>query len=98
LTIPGIKYVVDSGKEKKKIYDEKLSISHYNIEWASKASADQRAGRAARLGPGYCYRLYSRAVYGNVFQQFRDPEIMNMPLENILLQLKVCLMHFNLIH
>ena len=88
LTIPGMKYVIDTGKEKKKIYDEKLSISHYKIDWISQASADQRAGRAARVGPGYCYRLYSRPVFGNIFAEYREPEIMGMPLENILLQLK----------
>ncbi len=72
-----------------KVFDDKLMISRYRIDWISKASADQRAGRAGRVGPGFCYRLYSHAVYGNVFKQFSPPEITNLPLEPTVLQLKV---------
>lgn len=63
-------------------------ISYYTINWISQASADQRSGRAGRTGPGFCYRLYSTPVYGNIFKKFSDPEISNAPIESVILQLK----------
>ena len=56
VTIPGVKYVVDSGKVKRKVYDKVTGASTFLINWISKASANQRAGRAGRTGPGHCYR------------------------------------------
>lgn len=58
LTIPNIKYVVDSGKTKTKLYDKTTGVTKFEITWCSKASANQRAGRAGRIGPGYCYRCH----------------------------------------
>ncbi len=72
LTIPGIKYVVDSGKAKQKIYEPKIGLEKFAITWISKASANQRAGRAGRVAPGHCYRLYSSAVY-EAFDEFDEP-------------------------
>ncbi|ORZ36165.1 P-loop containing nucleoside triphosphate hydrolase protein [Catenaria anguillulae PL171] len=88
LTIPGIRYVVDCGKVKEKVYDSSTSIQNFVVNWTSKASADQRAGRAGRTGPGHCYRLFSSAVYEHQFQQFSDPEVLRMPIEGVVLQLK----------
>ena len=48
----------------------------------------QRAGRAGRTAHGYCYRLYSSALYSNIMEEFPDPEIVKQPLESILLQIK----------
>jgi hypothetical protein len=56
LTIPNIKYVVDCGKVKLREYDRVSGISTFVIDWTSKASADQRAGRSGRTGPGQCFR------------------------------------------
>lgn len=56
LTLPNIRYVVDTGKVKVKVYDQITGISAFIIDWTSQASADQRAGRAGRVGPGHCYR------------------------------------------
>ncbi len=56
VTIPGIKYIVDSGKVKQKCYDKVTGASTFNITWISKASANQRAGRAGRTSAGHCYR------------------------------------------
>lgn len=56
LTIPGIKYVVDCGKVKKRYYDRVTGVSSFRVTWISQASADQRAGRAGRTEPGHCYR------------------------------------------
>jgi ATP-dependent RNA helicase DHX37/DHR1 len=83
LTIPGIKYVVDCGLVKERVYDRRAGIESFQIQWISKASAAQRAGRAGRTGPGHCYRLYSSAVFERDFPQFSDPEILKYPIEGI---------------
>ncbi|XP_011803965.1 PREDICTED: probable ATP-dependent RNA helicase DHX37 [Colobus angolensis palliatus] len=87
LTIPGIKYVVDCGKVKKRYYDRVTGVSSFRVTWVSQASADQRAGRAGRTEPGHCYRLYSSAVFGD-FEQFPPPEITRRPVEDLILQMK----------
>lgn len=51
-----MKYVVDSGRCKTRLYDKVTGVSTYKITYTSKASANQRAGRAGRIGPGHCYR------------------------------------------
>jgi len=53
ITIPNIRYVVDCGREKQKVFDPKLRLSKFLITWVSQASANQRAGRAGRTGPGH---------------------------------------------
>lgn len=88
LTIPDIKYVVDCGRAKVKDYNCSSGIAKYEIQWISKASASQRAGRAGRTGPGHCYRLYSSAVFNNTFPDFPEPEICKVPIEGIVLLLK----------
>jgi ATP-dependent RNA helicase DHX37/DHR1 len=88
LTIPGIRYVFDCGRSKERQYDRLSGVQSYGIGWISKASANQRSGRAGRTGPGHCYRLYSSAVYERDFPEFTDPELLRMPLEGIVLQLK----------
>ncbi|XP_070256067.1 probable ATP-dependent RNA helicase DHX37 [Myotis yumanensis] len=87
LTIPGIKYVVDCGKVKKRHYDRVTGVSSFRITWVSQASADQRAGRAGRTEPGHCYRLYSSAVFSD-FEPFPPPEITRRPVEDLVLQMK----------
>lgn len=88
LTIPNISYVIDTGRVKSRMYNKSTGVTSYDITWVSKASAAQRAGRAGRTGPGHCYRLYSSAVYERDFEQFAEPEIMQMPIEGVVLQLK----------
>ncbi|ODQ61508.1 hypothetical protein WICANDRAFT_28445 [Wickerhamomyces anomalus NRRL Y-366-8] len=88
LTIPGIRYVVDAGRSKDRCYDDKTGVQSFEIDWVSKASADQRAGRAGRTGPGHCYRLYSSAVYERDFPQFSRPEILRTPIETVVLSMK----------
>ncbi|CAG8438620.1 8713_t:CDS:10 [Ambispora leptoticha] len=88
LTIPGIKYVVDCGKVKERQYDIATNVQSYRINWISKASADQRAGRAGRTAPGHCYRIYSSTVFHEQFEQFSTPEILRMPIEGVVLQMK----------
>ncbi|KAF3925550.1 hypothetical protein ABW21_db0201924 [Orbilia brochopaga] len=88
LTIPGISYVVDSGRVKNRNYDVTTGVQSFDVEWISKASAAQRSGRAGRTGPGQCYRLYSSAVFERDFDQFAKPEILRMPIEGVVLQMK----------
>lgn len=88
LTIPNVKYVVDSGRTKVKLYDKVTGVSSYVVTWTSKASAEQRAGRAGRTGPGHCYRLYSSAVFNDVFPAFAVPEIQQKPVDDLYLQMK----------
>lgn len=88
LTIPSIRYVFDCGRAKEKKYDQLTGVQSFEIGWISKASASQRAGRAGRTGPGHCYRLYSSAVYERDFKEHSEPEILRMPVEDVVLQLK----------
>lgn len=88
LTIPGTRFVFDCGRSKERQYDRRSGVQSYEIGWISKASANQRSGRAGRTGPGHCYRLYSSAVYERDCQPFADPELLRMPIEGIVLQLK----------
>ncbi|XP_022086276.1 probable ATP-dependent RNA helicase DHX37 isoform X2 [Acanthaster planci] len=88
LTIPGIKYVVDTGRVKKRYYDKVTGVSSFKITWTSKASANQRAGRAGRTEPGHCYRLYSSAVFASDFETFDPAEITRRPVDDLTLQMK----------
>ncbi|KAF9438878.1 putative ATP-dependent RNA helicase DHR1 [Entomortierella beljakovae] len=88
ITIPNIKYVVDSGKSKERHYDKETGIQTFQVGWTSKASATQRAGRAGRTGHGHCYRLYSSAVYENEFPAASEAEIQKMPIDGVVLQMK----------
>ncbi|KAL7885142.1 hypothetical protein AOLI_G00079120 [Acnodon oligacanthus] len=87
LTIPGIKYVVDCGRVKKRFYDKVTGVSSFKVTWISQASANQRAGRAGRTEPGHCYRLYSSAVFSD-FSLFSEAEITRRPVEDLVLQMK----------
>ncbi|KAI3646934.1 hypothetical protein MP228_007155 [Amoeboaphelidium protococcarum] len=88
LTIPGIKYVVDCGRVKELSYDIENGVSSFKNVWTSKASADQRSGRAGRCEAGHTYRLYSSAVYQYQMQKHTAPEIQRMPIDGVVLQMK----------
>ncbi|KAL8120398.1 ATP-dependent RNA helicase DEAH13-like [Apium graveolens] len=87
LTIPGIKYVVDTGREKVKMYDSANGMETYNVQWISKASVAQRAGRAGRTGPGHCYCLYSSTKFKK-FHEFSNAEISKIPVDGVVLLMK----------
>ena len=88
ITIPGVSYVVDTGRHKCRNYKSGTGVASYDIMWISKAAADQRAGRAGRTGPGHCYRLYSSSVYSRQFDSFALPEVLTRPLEDVVLAMK----------
>ncbi|EDQ89830.1 uncharacterized protein MONBRDRAFT_18918 [Monosiga brevicollis MX1] len=88
LTIPNMRYVVDTGLVKDLLFDEYTGVQRFDVSWTSQASAAQRAGRAGRVGPGHCYRLYSSAVFQHDFQKFSEPEICKLPADGLVLQMK----------
>ena len=86
LTIEGVKVVVDCGYTRTAKFDLRSGLSRLETVQVSKDSADQRAGRAGRLGPGVCYRLWSQATH-NQLAEHRTPEIMEADLANLVLDL-----------
>lgn len=88
ITIPGVSYVVDSGCQKCRNYNAETGVASFDIMWISKAAADQRAGRAGRTGPGYCYRLFSSSLYSRHMDAFALPEVLTRPLEDVVLAMK----------
>jgi ATP-dependent RNA helicase DHX37/DHR1 len=76
---------VDSGRERRLRCSGTDATSVFVIDWISKASADQRCGRGGRVGPGHCYRLYSSAVYTNIFPAHPRVALQNTPLDSVLL-------------
>lgn len=89
LTIDDVVYVVDAGKVKETQYEAVSMMQMLVTAWVSRAAADQRKGRAGRVRPGVCYRLYSRSVFEKKFAAQAVPEIHRSPLENTCLQIKV---------
>ena len=85
LTIPNIKYVIDAGTARISRYSPKAKVQRLPIEAISKASANQRAGRTGRLGPGIVIRLYSEDDYESR-SDFTDPEILRTNLASVILQ------------
>ncbi len=100
MTIDGIRFCIDSGKVKEMGYDTEAKMQRLQEFWISKASAEQRKGRAGRTGPGICFRLYSKENYDE-FADYPVPEIQRIPLESIILQIKSLLLgdprHFDFI-
>lgn len=87
VTLPNVRYVVDCGREKRRRYKASSGASSFAIDRISKASADQRAGRAGRLGPGHSYRLYSSAAFENYFPKFAPLQMLHTPMDPVLLLL-----------
>ncbi|GIX62752.1 DEAD/DEAH box ATP-dependent RNA helicase, putative [Babesia caballi] len=87
VTLPNIRYVVDCGKEKRRLDDTLRGVSRFAICDISKASADQRAGRAGRVGRGHCYRQYTSSVYETLFEDYSPVEVANCNLEPAILLL-----------
>lgn len=88
LTVDGIKYVIDSGYSKLKVYNPRIGLESLAITPISQANANQRAGRAGRTGPGKCYRLYTESAMKEDMYQQTIPEIQRTNLSNTLLLLK----------
>ncbi len=86
LTVPGIKYVIDSGTARISRYSYRTKVQRLPIEAISQASANQRAGRCGRVSEGICIRLYSEDDFNNR-AEFTDPEILRTNLATVILQM-----------
>ncbi len=88
LTIDGVVFVIDPGFSKQKVYNPRIRVESLLVSPISKASAQQRAGRAGRTKPGKCFRLYTEKAYKNEMQDNTYPEILRSNLGSVVLQLK----------
>jgi ATP-dependent helicase HrpA len=86
LTVPRIKFVIDSGLVRISRYSYRTKVQRLPIEKISQASANQRAGRCGRLSAGVCVRLYSQEDFQSR-KEFTDPEILRTNLASVILQM-----------
>ncbi|KAG9316237.1 P-loop containing nucleoside triphosphate hydrolase protein [Chiua virens] len=87
LTIDGIVYVVDPGFSKQNVYNPRIRVESLLVSPISKASAQQRAGRAGRTRPGKCFRLYTEKDFMSELEEQTHPEILRSNLANAVLEL-----------
>jgi ATP-dependent helicase HrpA len=86
LTVPGIRYVVDGGRARISRYSYRTKVQRLPVEAISRASANQRAGRCGRIGPGVCVRLYAEADF-LTRPEYTDPEILRTNLAAVILRM-----------
>ncbi len=87
LTVPGIRYVVDTGTARVKRYRYRSKVEQLQIEPVSQAAANQRSGRCGRVMNGVCIRLYSEEDFSGR-PRFTDPEVLRSSLAGVILQMK----------
>jgi ATP-dependent helicase HrpA len=87
LTVPGIRYVVDSGLARVKRYRYRGKVEQLQIEPVSQAAANQRAGRCGRVADGVCIRLYDEMDFQGR-ARFTDPEVLRSSLAGVILRMK----------
>ncbi|AWU99750.1 ATP-dependent RNA helicase HrpA [Burkholderia sp. JP2-270] len=87
LTVPGIRYVVDTGLARVKRYSYRNKVEQLQVESISQAAANQRAGRCGRVADGICIRLYEESDY-QARARFTDPEILRSSLASVILRMK----------
>ena len=88
LTLDGVKYVIDSGLCKLKVYNPKIGMDSLQVSPISKANANQRSGRAGRTSEGKCFRLYTHTAFNQELLDNNVPEIQRTNLSNVVLLLK----------
>ncbi|KAL6758533.1 P-loop containing nucleoside triphosphate hydrolase protein [Haematococcus lacustris] len=86
ITIPDVTVVVDSGRSRQVGYDPLNKIESLTRGWISQSSAEQRKGRAGRVQPGVCYRLYPRLFWQHHMVAHGVPELQRIPLEEVCMQ------------
>lgn len=84
ITIDDVTVVIDSGRVKEMSHDPERSIMRLQEGWVSKAAAQQRRGRAGRVRPGICFRLFSSEQWGRM-PHHTEPEMLRSPLESVCL-------------
>ncbi|MDR4517285.1 MAG: ATP-dependent RNA helicase HrpA [Nitrosomonas sp.] len=87
LTVPGIRYVIDSGWARINRYSYRNKVEQLHTEKISRASANQRAGRCGRVASGICFRLYSEDDF-QARPEFTEPEILRSSLASVILRMK----------
>lgn len=87
LTVPGIRYVVDTGLARVKRYSYRNKVEQLQVEAISQAAANQRAGRCGRVANGVCVRLYEETDFAGR-PRFTDPEILRSSLAAVILRMK----------
>ena len=87
LTVPGIRYVIDSGTARVKRYSLRSKVEQLLVEPISQAAANQRAGRCGRVASGICIRLYDEKDFAGR-ARFTDPEILRSSLAGVILRMK----------
>jgi ATP-dependent helicase HrpA len=86
LTVPRIRFVIDTGTARVKRYSQRNQLERLHIEPISQAAADQRKGRCGRVGPGTCYRLYSEDDFLQR-PRYTEPEILRSSLAGVILRM-----------
>ena len=89
ITIDDCVFVVEVGRMKEKRFDPLKSMESLDTVWVSRANALQRKGRAGRVRPGFCFHLYTDFRYSKHFREDPVPEIQRVPLEQMLLRIKI---------
>ena len=87
LTVPGIRYVIDTGLARIKRYSYRTKVEQLQVEPISQAAANQRAGRCGRVANGICIRLYDEKDFTGR-PKFTDPEILRSSLAGVILRMK----------
>ncbi|MCX7165599.1 MAG: ATP-dependent RNA helicase HrpA [Rhodocyclales bacterium] len=87
LTVPGIRYVVDSGLARVKRYSHRNKVEQLQVEPISRAAASQRAGRCGRVSAGICFKLYDEEDF-NQRPAYTEPEILRSSLAGVILRMK----------
>jgi ATP-dependent helicase HrpA len=87
LTVPGIRYVIDTGLARINRYSYRNKVEQLQIEKIAQSSANQRAGRCGRVSDGICFRLYSEDDYA-ARPRFADPELLRSSLAGVILRMK----------
>jgi ATP-dependent helicase HrpA len=87
LTVPGIRYVVDTGQARLKRYSYRNKVEQLKVEAVSQAAAKQRSGRCGRVASGVCVRLYSEEEFAKS-TPFTDPEVLRSSLAAVILRMK----------
>ncbi|HHH39253.1 MAG TPA: ATP-dependent RNA helicase HrpA, partial [Sedimenticola sp.] len=88
LTVPGIRYVIDTGFARISRYSHRSKVQRLPVEPVSRASAEQRKGRCGRVAAGICIRLYSEESFA-ARPEFTEPEILRTNLASVILQMKI---------
>lgn len=96
ITMPNLKYVIDSGRSYKKIFNSSENMYELNINFVSKSEIQQRRGRVGRTGNGICFYLYSESDYEK-FVDYQLPEIISEEISGLLLKL-IINNNFEIIH